>query len=98
MMLRRWLPVIAGVVFACAGGSMLVAWLAPPAQRDPFAGEQSLTPIPERAPRARSKPRAAPAAAATTDCVPAPTSGVAATPPTAPAATMLGPCPRGTSP
>jgi hypothetical protein len=49
--LRRYLPVIAGVVFACAGGSVLVTWLARSPSTDPFADEQSLAPIPERAPR-----------------------------------------------
>ena len=99
MMLRPWLPVIAGVVFACAGGSALVTWLAPPRATDPFADEQSLAPIPERAARAR-KARPVPAApdgcAATTDAPAAPTTGApAAAPATAPP-TMLGTCPGGT--
>jgi hypothetical protein len=51
--LRRYLPVIAGVVFALAGGSALVAWLLPPEPRDPFAAEATLPPIPEVAPRQR---------------------------------------------
>lgn len=51
MTLRRYLPVIAGVVFAIAGGSALVAWLMPPRLADPFAGETMLPPIPESAPR-----------------------------------------------
>lgn len=51
MSLRRYLPVIAGVVFALAGGSALVAWLLPPQPGDPFASEATLPPIPERAPR-----------------------------------------------
>lgn len=51
MTFRRYLPVVAGVVFAIAGGSALVAWLMPPHLADPFAGEATLPPIPERAPR-----------------------------------------------
>lgn len=60
MTLRRYLPVIAGVVFALAGGSALVAWLTPPPVGDPYAGERVLPPIPERAPRARRAPRPVP--------------------------------------
>ena len=51
MSLRRYLPVVAGVVFALAGGSALVHWLLPPRPADLFAGEATLPPIPERAPR-----------------------------------------------
>jgi hypothetical protein len=97
--LRRYLPVIAGVVFACAGGSVLVAWLSPAPSREAFADEQGLAPIPERAPRARRPAPAKPAPAAqTTGCAAAPTSGATATPPTGPQGTMLGACPGGTSP
>ena len=51
MNLRRYLPVVAGVVLALAGGSALVAWLMPARPADPFAAEATLPPIPERAPR-----------------------------------------------
>jgi hypothetical protein len=97
--LRRYLPVIAGVVFACAGGSALVSWLARPPHTDPFADEQSLAPIPERATRARkarSAPAAPPGCTATTGAPAAPTTGApAAAPATAPK-TMLEACPGGT--
>jgi hypothetical protein len=97
--LRRYLPVIAGVVFACAGGSALVGWLAPPPSSDPFADEQSLAPTPERAPRAhKTRPAPPVACAPTTDVPAAPTTGApAATPASAPAA-MLVTCPGGTRP
>ncbi len=53
MNLRRYLPVIAGAVFAIAGGSALFAWLLPPPPVDPWASEATLPPIPERTPRVK---------------------------------------------
>lgn len=50
--IRRYLLVIAGVVFAFAAGSALLRSFAPPAAPDPFVAETGLSPIPERAPRA----------------------------------------------
>jgi len=102
MNLRRYLPVIAGVVFAFAGGSALFAWLLPPSPVDPWASEATLPPIPERAPRKRraAHPTAAPVGVpvAAHDCATAPAAGTPPTRPHDPQTTMLEPCPGGTRP
>lgn len=109
-MLRRYLPVIAGVVFALAGGSALVSWLTPPPEGDPYAGERVLAPIPERAPRARRAPQPASIAPTTVAgaehdagaplpaCAAAAPATAAAVHPADAPATMIGACPGGTPP